>query len=145
MSPDDLMAGLPGETLVRQGLADFQAGRCSIQACLVTMASPRLGRAGWLPPAGAGRIAEPELQLYRLLRQQGGDAYSRYNAWLRELVSFEQALDRRKAMSQLGVFRLNLVDVDLAGRDVRAGEVVESGPQRPGLLMQHRERTVDQR
>jgi len=35
------------------------------------------------------------LQLYRLLRQQGGDAYSRYNALLRELVSFESALDHR--------------------------------------------------
>jgi hypothetical protein len=40
-------------------------------------------------------VAEPELQLYRLLRREGGDAYSRYNALLRELISFEQALDRR--------------------------------------------------
>lgn len=31
-----------------------------------------------------------------LLRQEGGDTYSRYNALLRELVSFEQALDRRQ-------------------------------------------------
>ncbi|MCX6930149.1 MAG: hypothetical protein NT154_44095 [Verrucomicrobia bacterium] len=40
-------------------------------------------------------MTEPERQLYRLLRQEGGDAYSRYNALIRELVSFEQALDRR--------------------------------------------------
>jgi len=98
MSLDDLMAGLPGEILVRQGLVDFQAGRCTIPACLVTMASPRLVGAGGLPPIDAGRISEPELQLYRLLRQQGGDAYSRYNALLRELVSFEQALDRRQRL-----------------------------------------------
>jgi hypothetical protein len=31
---------------------------------------------------------EPELQLYQLLRQHGGNAYSRYNALLRELLSF---------------------------------------------------------
>jgi hypothetical protein len=41
-------------------------------------------------------FAEPERQLYRLLREEGGDAYSRYNALIRELVSFEQALDRRQ-------------------------------------------------
>jgi hypothetical protein len=34
--------------------------------------------------------------LYRLLHQQGGDAYSRYNALLRELISFEHALDCRQ-------------------------------------------------
>jgi hypothetical protein len=96
MKPDDLIAGLPGEALVRQGLADFQAGRCTIPACLVAMASPRLGRAGLLPSTDARRMPEPELQLYRALRQQGGDAYSRYNALVRELVSFEQALDRRQ-------------------------------------------------
>ncbi len=33
--------------------------------------------------------------MWSLLRRQGGDAYSRYGALLRELVSFEQALDRR--------------------------------------------------
>jgi hypothetical protein len=38
---------------------------------------------------------EVELQLYRLLRREGGDAYSRYNALIRELVSFESALDQR--------------------------------------------------
>ncbi len=103
MKPDDLLAGLPGETLVRQGLADFTAGRCTIPACLVTMASPRLRSAGWLPPADDRRIPEPELQLYRLLRQQGGDAYSRYNALVRELVSFEQAFDRRQRLGGTGV------------------------------------------
>lgn len=92
---EDLIAGLPGETLVRAGLADVQAGQATIAACLVTMASPRLVRAGLLPAGQAGFIPEPELRLYGLLLRQGGDAYSRYNALLRELVSFEQALDRR--------------------------------------------------
>jgi hypothetical protein len=96
MSPDDLMTGLPGEALLREGLADFQSGRCTIPACLVGMARPRLRRAGLLTGVLAGSFPEPERQLYRLLRQERGDAYSRYNALTRELVSFEQALDQRQ-------------------------------------------------
>jgi hypothetical protein len=34
------------------------------------------------------------------MRSEGGDAYSRYNALLRELISFEQALDRRIRQSR---------------------------------------------
>ena len=40
-------------------------------------------------------LADAELQLYRLLREEDGDAYSRYNALVRELVSFRQALEQR--------------------------------------------------
>ncbi|MBI3852543.1 MAG: hypothetical protein HY298_19980 [Verrucomicrobia bacterium] len=97
MSPDDLLKGLPGEALLRAGLADFQAGRTTIAACLVGIARSRLSRAGLLPSVVANPLPEPERQLYRLLREEGGDAYSRDNALLRELVSFEQALDRRKS------------------------------------------------
>ena len=92
----DPLDSLPGEELLRQGLADFQSGRCTIPACLVSMARPRLRRAGLITEGGAGSFPEPERQLYRLLGQEGGDAYSRYNALVRELVSFEQALDRRQ-------------------------------------------------
>jgi hypothetical protein len=95
MSSNDLMSGLPGEALVREGLADCQAGRRTIPACLVAIARPRLTRSGLLPPATISFLPEPEFQLYRLLCDQGGDAYSRYNALLRELVSFEFALDHR--------------------------------------------------
>ncbi|MBI4625128.1 MAG: hypothetical protein HY736_18155 [Verrucomicrobia bacterium] len=42
------------------------------------------------------RIAEPEAVLYRLLRKESGDAFSRYNAILRRLVRFEHALDRAR-------------------------------------------------
>ena len=93
--PPDLLTGLPGEPLVREGLADSQSGRHSIPACLAQIAGPRLRRLGLLPPARSQPTGDSELRLYRLLRRQGGDAYSRYNALLRELVSFEQALDRR--------------------------------------------------
>jgi hypothetical protein len=92
----DLLQGLPGEALLREGLADFQSGRRTIPACLVGMARSRLRRAGLLTGVVAKSLPEPERQLYRLLRQEGGDAYSRYNALIRELVSFEQALDRRQ-------------------------------------------------
>jgi hypothetical protein len=95
MTTKDLIAGLPGEALVREGLADCQAGRHTVAACLVGIAGSRLTRAGLMSAAVVSGLREPELQLYRLLRQQGGDAYSRYNALLRELVSFESALDLR--------------------------------------------------
>jgi len=100
MSTNDLIAGLPGEELVRQGLADFKAGLCTIPACLVRIARPRLSGAGLMPQTAPSQCSEHELQLHELLKQEGGDAYSRYNALLRELVSFENALDRRNGKAE---------------------------------------------
>lgn len=100
MNPDDLIRGLPGEALVRQGLADLRSARCTVPACLVSVAWTRLRKQGLLPDTVRRVTREPELDLYRLLRQSGGDAYSRYNALLRELVSFEQALDRLQGKVQ---------------------------------------------
>jgi len=94
MPANHLLDGLPGEQLIRDGLADAQAGRCTVAACLVAMGRPRFERAGLLGEH-APLQPDPELQLYQLLRREGGDAYSRYNALLRELVSLEQALDHR--------------------------------------------------
>jgi hypothetical protein len=91
----ELIAGLPGAALVQEGLADCEAGRCTVAACLVRIARPRLTFAGLIPVSLTPWPLEAESQLYRLLQQQGGDAYSRYNALLRELVSFESALDHR--------------------------------------------------
>ncbi len=91
---DDLINGLPGEALVRRGLDDYASDLHTPAACLVRIAHPRLFRCGLLPPP-AEAVDEAELELYRLLRQEGGDAYARYNALLGELVSFEMALDRR--------------------------------------------------
>ena len=95
MKLPDLLEGLPGEALLREGMADFHARRRTPAACLVEIALPRLRRARLLPAALPAPDPESELRLYRLLKAQGGDAYSRYNALLRELVSFEQALDKR--------------------------------------------------
>lgn len=94
MNANELIAGLPGESLVRSGLADVAAGRCTIPALVVAMARTRLTNAGLLP-SNARVEEDPERELYRQLRLEGGDAYSRYNALVRELVSFELALDRR--------------------------------------------------
>ena len=93
-SNDALLEGLPGAEFIREGLADFAAGRATVPAWLVAIAHPRLRRAGLLP-AGPPPPPEPELALYALLREQGGDAYGRYNAWLRRLVSLEHALEGR--------------------------------------------------
>jgi hypothetical protein len=95
MNPTDLLSGLPGEAWLRQGLADYQAGRRTIPACLVAIASTRLTRAGLLSAPTPKPVPEPERELYRLLGQETGDAYARYNALVRELVSFENALDSR--------------------------------------------------
>ncbi len=94
MNINDLIVGLPGEDLVRRGLTDYKAGRRSAESYLVQIARPRLENCGLLPPE-VSLLLEPELELYRLLRSEGGDAYARYNSLSRELVSFEMALDRR--------------------------------------------------
>jgi hypothetical protein len=99
MPTDDILTGLPGEDILRRGLEDFRSQRCTVEACLVHIARPRLAHADLLPSTPTS-IDEPEIQLYRLLRQEGGDAYARYNALLRELVSFETALDQRMRTSK---------------------------------------------
>ncbi len=99
---DDLPAG----PLIRQGLDDLANCRESVASCLVKIASSRLRRCG-------GEVAVPDedalnsdRQLYALLGREHGDAaHSRYNALLRELVSFERALEarhRRQANPQAG-------------------------------------------
>jgi hypothetical protein len=101
MNPVDLIVNLPGEALIREGLADLQSGRRTVPAVLTDIARPRLQRAGLLPRKATTAPAELELELYRMLRQQGGDAYARYNALLRELVSFELAFDQRSRLAQV--------------------------------------------
>jgi len=90
-----MIAGLPGENLVREGLSDLNAGRDSIAARLVAVARDRLARAGLTLPPVHGLPEDAELALYRALLRERGDAYARYNALIRELVSFEHALDHR--------------------------------------------------
>lgn len=85
-------AVLPGDDLIRQGIADLRAGKESTAALLVCIGAPRLRRLGLelpnnLPP-------NPEHRLYDLLAESDQDsAHSRYNALLRKLVSFERAAE----------------------------------------------------
>ena len=58
------------------------------------MARPRLSRAGLLPPSSPLDDGA-ELDLYQQLALEGPGAHSRYNALIRELISFEHALDQR--------------------------------------------------
>ena len=85
----------PGAELVLPGLHDLAAGRLTIAACLVSVARPTIEKSGlaesFLP---LSYVSAPEQTLYKLLGQEGGDAYSRYNSLLRRLVSFERALRR---------------------------------------------------
>jgi hypothetical protein len=95
MNAEELFHGLPGAQAILEGLEDFQQRRRSIPACLVRMARPRLMRAGVLP-AAPFRDDGAELELYALLCDScGSHAFSRYSALVRELVSFERALDQR--------------------------------------------------
>ena len=84
---------LPGGRLIERGIADFQCARRTVEACLIHIARSRLVRAGLIKETNIAKLPDAELELYRLLRLEKGDAYSRYNALLRELVSFENALD----------------------------------------------------
>jgi hypothetical protein len=92
--PLDLLEGLPGGDRIRQGLEDLSAGRRTVAACLIRIARPRLSRAR-LVPSEPARDDGAELDLYQMLASEGPRAHSCYNALLRELVSFEHALDHR--------------------------------------------------
>ena len=82
---------LPGGDLVAKGLVDLARSRETIEALLVSIATPRLRDLG-----RAGRRATPDAEhrLYeRLAREDPDSAHSRYNALLRRLTSFESALE----------------------------------------------------
>jgi len=90
------LTGLPAADLVTRGLEDLEARRDTVEALLVAVAWPRLERAGLPVPARARELREAELLLYRELgKDPSCDAYARYGALLRELVSFERALEHR--------------------------------------------------
>jgi hypothetical protein len=94
----ELLSELPGADLIHDGLRDYRDKRHTIASCLVRMARPRLANAG-LMEGSTRHDLEAELDLYHLLSHEGNQAYSRYNALIRELVSFEHALDLRLRQS----------------------------------------------
>lgn len=96
MAPDmeELINGLPGAAIIRDGLRDLGENRHTIPSCLVRMARRRLAKAKLMEPSPRHDI-DAELDLYQLLSHEGNQAHSRYNSLVRQLVSFEHALDHR--------------------------------------------------
>jgi hypothetical protein len=85
-------AVLPGEDLIEAGVEDLRVGRETIAALLVAIGSPRLRRLGLDLPDQLPQ--NPEHRLYELLAQDDQDsAHSRYNAFIRKLVSYERAAE----------------------------------------------------
>lgn len=83
---------LPGEDLIEAGVRDLHAGRETVEALLVAIGSPRLKRLGLELPEQLPQ--NPEHRLYNLLSQDDQDsAHSRYNAYIRRLVSYERAAE----------------------------------------------------
>ena len=104
LAEPELLEGLPGADRVRQGLLDYRHGRVSIPACLVRMARPRLipfrSQVSSLSPSptSPSRDTTAEIELYQLVSEsQGRRAFGSYQSLVRELISFEHALDHRLA------------------------------------------------
>jgi 2-phospho-L-lactate guanylyltransferase (CobY/MobA/RfbA family) len=90
----ELIDGLPGVDIIRNGLRDYNENQHTIASCLVRMARRRLVNAKLMEPTTQHDI-DAELDLYQLLSHEGNQAHSRYNSLVRQLVSFEHALDHR--------------------------------------------------
>lgn len=88
------MGRLPGEDLIGKGLKDLDRGISSIESLLILVGAPRLRRLGIEISDSVNSPSSPEHALYQLLEQKyPQDAYSRYNALIRRLVSYERALE----------------------------------------------------
>lgn len=90
-------SSLPGDELVRQGLADLKEDRVTELALLVLIAAPRLNRLGLDVPARP--LLRPyEHQLYaRLEERLGTAAHSYYNSLIRRIVSYARAREREQS------------------------------------------------
>jgi len=97
VSDENSDALLPGEDLVRQGLADLSKGVLSESALLVLVAGPRLRGLGIQVPEWP--LNEPyEHALYSLIEERlGTGAHSYYNSLLRRIVSYAHALEREQS------------------------------------------------
>ena len=81
--------GLPGGDVIDAGLRDLVGTRATPESLAVSVAAPRLRREG-VPVTTP--LPEPESRLYELLEDTEGElAHARYNALLRQVVSFADA------------------------------------------------------
>ena len=82
----------PGEDIITQGITDLSAGLETIPSLLVSIGAPRLRHIGLTIPAST--FSSPEHRLFKLLSVEDPDAaHSKYNAWIRRLVSYERAAE----------------------------------------------------
>ncbi len=87
--------GLPGADAIRAGLEDLAAGRESVESLLIQIGAPRLSWLGIALPMPPD--VDADRRLYRLLAaQHGNGAHSQFNSLIRQLVSFERALEGRQ-------------------------------------------------
>ena len=85
-------SALPGAELIEAGLIDLREQRETVAALLVAIGAPRLRRLGIELPTTLPD--NPEHRLYELLSKDEPDsAHSRYNAFIRRLVSYERAAE----------------------------------------------------
>ncbi len=85
-------SALPGAELIEAGLIDLREQRETVAALLVAIGAPRLRRLGIELPTTLPE--NPEHRLYELLSKDEPDsAHSRYNAFIRRLVSYERAAE----------------------------------------------------
>jgi hypothetical protein len=89
---NDALDALPGWDLVSVGLRDRAAGRESVEAVLLEVASLRLRDAGFNVDPSPG---DPTIRLYALIEADVGPqrAHSRYNALRARLLSFLRSVD----------------------------------------------------
>jgi hypothetical protein len=85
---------LPGAELVEKRVRDLETGEAAAESLLVSLAVPALRSVGLSVPTP---LEDPEIRLYRLLAaKHGNGAHSRYNALVRQIVSFRRAAARVK-------------------------------------------------
>lgn len=85
---------LPGGDFIVAGISDLIAGRLTENSCLLLIGKPRLESIGVEFPNFLTLSNSPEHCLYAILYHANQyTAYSRYNASIRRLVSFERALE----------------------------------------------------
>jgi hypothetical protein len=88
----DVFQALPAAELIAAGLRDLEEGTESIPALVVSIGVHRLRATGLTI---ANPIATPEQRLFdELTELYDNEAHSRYNAYIRRLVSYQRARER---------------------------------------------------
>lgn len=89
--PQPIDLDLPGADLVEAGIRDLAQNKISVESLLVSIGAPRLRKIGFVI---TDPIQSPNIRLYELLAQSDPNgAHSRYNSYIRRLISFERAAE----------------------------------------------------